>query len=531
MGSDVEDRQLLKRTRDLYALRDRGEQAEAIRRARLLLDEKKGDFDVDSLMAAVLIDAGGDAGEADAVQQGIELIERLLPQDVAQEDKTLSTGLRYNLANGHAALYKQARKRGDWDAAHEALAREKELLQHVLLRRKHLDAELVPRALTNYANLLDNLSRTFEAIDVYLECLRIRPDHAVARGNCGVAVHWITPLIPKNRPHNLYAALELLDQAVKDQGIAKEEAGVVAAVGLQDSLRSLRETIGATYSDGQTTLLDWAKPRQEAHGTPCAEPLMRAARADRLLLTHNLFPLESEEECRDDLYFHSLTTPIGEDGTDRFRKLAHALNQMKEDYSTARHLYYIATQEADGLSSISSRTLFGDTFDYATFGLRTGILKTAFRIGIDCLDKIAVFLNDFLELGLDDNRVTFQNIWHKNERLAELTQGNLFLAALRDLKTDWVLQVYPGPLRGARNAATHRKLILYAETTPDRSDPTRWSVYEFENLTKTGLRTIKTAIQTLVVVVAVEEQKKADEAQGLLGPSPFSLQPGLEDRF
>ena len=58
------------------------------------------------------------------------------------------------------------------------------------------------------------------------------------------------------------------------------------------------------------------------------------------LVSGNLSPLNSVEECVDDLFFQSLITEISDGGTTRFTTLANSLNVIKEEYATARYLYY-----------------------------------------------------------------------------------------------------------------------------------------------------------------------------------------------
>jgi hypothetical protein len=87
---------------------------------------------------------------------------------------------------------------------------------------------------------------------------------------------------------------------------------------------------------------------------------------------------------------------------------------MKQEFVHARFRYY------QGITA--TRTHFADrhvllynTFDYPTYCLAIEDVKTAFRVAYSVFDKVAYFLNDYLELGIPERRVTFRSIWYTNE--------------------------------------------------------------------------------------------------------------------
>jgi hypothetical protein len=148
----------------------------------------------------------------------------------------------------------------------------------------------------------------------------------------------------------------------------------------------------------------------EDHGQPEAQGLVAHAHRDRLILTLRQLPLPSVSECVDDLVFERVSTGIDEEGDELVKKLSHYFNSMKEDYATARLLYYFATEKEAELAGLSANVYYLDTLDYAHFGLDSGLLKACLRLATDCLDKVGGFLNEYFSLGNPTENVVFNNV-------------------------------------------------------------------------------------------------------------------------
>jgi hypothetical protein len=93
--------------------------------------------------------------------------------------------------------------------------------------------------------------------------------------------------------------------------------------------------------------------------------------------------------------------------------LTRTLNLLKEDYATARYLFYHPENAPEGLSPYSSVTYYGEAlFDSGEdFGLVPGVKKTSLRLAVDCFDKIAVFLNEYFKLEHQSKRYNINNMW------------------------------------------------------------------------------------------------------------------------
>nr|MDJ0556646.1 LA2681 family HEPN domain-containing protein [Microcoleaceae cyanobacterium MO_207.B10] len=141
------------------------------------------------------------------------------------------------------------------------------------------------------------------------------------------------------------------------------------------------------------------------------------------------------------------------------------------------------------------------------------------------LDKCAVFLNLYLELENEEDRVTFSNFWYKNlkykkneenkglhPKVEKLLNSNRFFAALYDIQRDLYEGKYPFPYKTLRNEATHKRLVLSWYGSLDEEIKS-YSLSEFREITYSLLRMVKAAIIYIVGIVTLEETEKELEHQ------------------
>ncbi|MBN2390993.1 MAG: hypothetical protein JXR84_09725 [Anaerolineae bacterium] len=520
--------------RNLY---EAGNALEAYQETCALLEKNPTNPNIRSYSASFFIDIGSVLRDITIVDSGINLIEELITEEVPDFEDAVRANLEYNLSNGYSTRFRILTEQGETEQAEESLQRSKSLLQSVLLNKRVVDADLVALVMANYANALNFTGRTVEAIDWYMDCLKRYPKHAVAMANSGIAIKRILGVSEPHTTKNLYESWRLLSRASKLEEEALKLAGPSAVEGFRMHLEDLVNKITINIAGGLEELRQWSIHRTKQHGLPKAPTWLMTANQDRLLLTLNLNPLNSTEECIDDLFFPSLVTESGEQGTNRFRKLAHTLNTIKEDYVTARYLFYHCDEAETNLASRGAVTHYANTLDYADYGLAIGLRKASFRLAADCLDKIAILINEYFNLEHNENRVNINNVWYENcspkkplhPTLANILQSNPFLAAIRDLQKDWFLQNFPAPLKAARDAATHRRLVLYwmKPTTKTEFD-VKWDISDFREFAFFLLRMVKAATIYAVCAITLEEQNR-DDTGVFTAPVSFRLGPGLTE--
>jgi hypothetical protein len=155
-----------------------------------------------------------------------------------------------------------------------------------------------------------------------------------------------------------------------------------------------------------------------------------------------------------------------------------AFDQLKQEFVSARYLYYEGLT-AHSPSFSDRRVLLHNTMDYPAYGLRTEEQKSAYRIAYSLFDKIALFLNAYMDLKIAPERVSFRKVWYnqgdaKKKQLAVTfsDRANWSLRGLFWLSKDLfeeevfgdVLEPGARGLHEIRNYLEHRFLRLTRES-------------------------------------------------------------------
>jgi hypothetical protein len=107
---------------------------------------------------------------------------------------------------------------------------------------------------------------------------------------------------------------------------------------------------------------------------------------------------------------------------------------MKQEFVPARYFYY------EGLTgrspSFSDRRLvLYNTIDYPAYGFRTKEQKSGYRIAYSLFDKIAFFLNVYMDLQIVPERVSFRKLWYNHGEAKKRS-----LAATFSDRANWSLR-------------------------------------------------------------------------------------------
>lgn len=528
----------IQQIRDLLTI---GEATQAYELAQHLLSKAPKNPKVQFSCSGAFIDCGSDLKDIKLVGRGIDLIEELKEGDDCPTGVNYAQ-LLYNLSNGYGEVAALRQSTGERQAMLEAFQRQKQTLQSVLLERKNIPEELLPDILTNYANLLDHLGRTIEAVDHYYDCLELAPEHAVAMGNCAEAIQRLFNISPLHNEKLLYESWQLLQAANERKSCLLQIAGEQASERCDEKLDDIEAYINSQIPGGCDVFETHMAGFVDIHKSQPSE-LAKRLKQDRLLLTVSPYLSNCSLEHRDDVFFGDIVFPL-EESQRGFNKMAHVLNHIKEDFITARYLYYQSQSQDPGLVEASAMTSYADTLDYAVFGLRSGFLKSSLRLAADMFDKCAGFLNLYLKLGHPEDRVSFSNVWYKNCQykkglhpdIEALIESNPCLAALYDINKEFHSGTYPASFKDIRNDATHRRLVLSWYGPLDKTDSTNYDLSDFQESVHFLLRMAKAAIIYLVAVVEVEEnrrrvdRKDCGKGSGVIPGLSFKLGRGLSDK-
>ncbi len=211
-------------------------------------------------------------------------------------------------------------------------------------------------------------------------------------------------------------------------------------------------------------------------------------------------------------------------------------NQLKQEFVSARYLYY------EGINSyrphFSDKDVFlYNTLDYPAYSLALEKIKIAFRINYSIFDKIAYFLNDYLNLSIPERKVNFKTLWYNSRQedkglRQEFKQSkNWPLRGLFWLSKDLYDKKRPGfreaiepdaqEISEIRNHIEHKYFKLHselmfvpAELAPlGLADPLAYSMFylDFEEKTLRLMKIVRASIIYLSTAIYLEEKRRENE--------------------
>ncbi|MGC8604950.1 MAG: LA2681 family HEPN domain-containing protein, partial [Desulfomonilaceae bacterium] len=251
-----------------------------------------------------------------------------------------------------------------------------------------------------------------------------------------------------------------------------------------------------------------------------------------------------ELAAHDDLNLPNMVTDLG-----KAPIVVGLFNQLKQEFVSARWLYFEAVNSDEVHDSDLGVYLY-NTLDYPEYGLAVEKLKISFRMAYSILDKVAYYLNRYLELGIAEKEVSFRGIWKQNKSSSTVrpefnASKNWALRGLywlsKDLFEPEFADVTDPDAQGLsklRNHLEHKyvKVHLFAIPEPNASD--MWlddfayslTVDELEHRTLRLLRLVRAALIYFTLGVHAEERRRYEKlpVDALLGV--FDLIPFEDER-
>ncbi len=382
------------------------------------------------------------------------------------------------------------------------------------------DPLLIANTLVNLGNCLDYLGRVYDALECYEKALRVKSDHGMALGNKGTALYLYSALTGDRQYTFLMEAYNLLSRAL--------ELGV--PIEAESSFRSYLKAIEYLFSG-----TEFLKKLPEFPGyTIKAEHdferfSVQFCLDNRLYLNLCNFCQKCDAAIGDTANIDKMVVKINKNSgwqypeNDPYLALSAYLNQIKQDYVTARFLLILSRYKGLNLDFVDRHVRIIDTLDYSVHNVNIELIKASFKGFYDTLDKIAYFINDYLELQIEAKKVNFHKIWYVDERNKKLRDKientrNGSLNALFDIHRDFELEPCDR-LRKIRNALTHRFINIRMFQDPeDEENMTEDTLFE---CTLELARLVRNAIMYLLHFVYSEETEKAEKVKGTL-PSLFA---------
>ncbi|MFA7667917.1 MAG: LA2681 family HEPN domain-containing protein [Burkholderiaceae bacterium] len=355
-----------------------------------------------------IIDLSDIHGRTEGAQRALELCDEL-------DERTLDDGkvalLHYFRANAWASHRK--RKHNDikaaWAWEQPEVLRELFNLRTALRHSgfKQLDKVRRCQILTNAANLLNTLGRCTEAIEYWNRALGIIPNFGMALGNRGYGY--------MSYARTLYDhghAMVMMRFAYDDLRQATTSSAFFESTGYDDIKEAMvREADGIAAHIDLEKIAASMELENYSLGRSKGERVYRSwCLKHRLFLTplNDLGPYPIS--ARDILTLPNMVVGIGEPPT-----LIAFFNQIKQEYVSARYLYYEGTREQKPHFADRDVLLY-DTLDYPAYSLAVERVKAAYRMTYSLFDKLAFFINAYWQLGMEERSINFRSVWHTTSK-------------------------------------------------------------------------------------------------------------------
>lgn len=356
---------------------------------------------------AWLIDLSADSGRIDGTTLAFERLDSLAGRLPAPSATTMAT-IHYFRSNAwHNRIgEEQAHQSWDW----EQPSRQNQILELRRAIRHPGFAELLPllrwKIRTNLASQLSSVGRLVDAIQQWDAVLAEQPLFAKAAGARGQALASYAVALQADRYTKpfLAEALRSLSAAIQKGAIHEQDIDAVIAV-FSARKEQLEEVIAASEEDD-------AEPVFSLGDTSDEIGYRRWCLSERLFL-NPLNDLGLYEPASEDAI--TLPTITESSSSSRPPPIIGFYNQMKQEYVSARFMLFEGLHATAPHFSDRAVALF-NTLDYPSYGFATERIRLAFRAAYSVLDKVAFFLNAYLELGHKPHTVSFRSVWYEGAK-------------------------------------------------------------------------------------------------------------------
>lgn len=472
---------------------------------------------------AELVDASEDCGS----QPGAEHAVRLARAFRANCSDSGAGELNYFEANAWHVLRQLRAQQGQdvWAWEQSEFEQEVVCLRRALHHANRADFPLGRKLqiLTNLGNLMSVLGRTVEAIGYYDRALARYPKFGMALGNRGQVFATYS-----NYDYDHGHRAMFLAQARDDFTAAIEQVETNAGEFFAAQAKQLDE---AGFSAGLRRFdLDHFD-----FGADEAERQFRRWVLSERLYVNTLNDLGPYLVAAND-FLHLPTMVTSLDVGTTFHGF---FNQLKQEFAAARWLAYEALH-AEGPTIADQGVRLLNARDGAVFGIRLEKLKYAFRSAYSLLDKVAVFLNAYLDLGLPPHKVTLRTVWFEENKgsprrlNAKIPTRNLPLRGLFWLAKDFsetgevaaAMEPDAQDLVRIRNRLEHQFLRVTPVTAQAWAKDVGLDLSE-ELLTRRTLRLLRRSRAALIYLVLAIHTR--ENIEGKSDPSKLTVSDFLED--
>ena len=471
---------------------------------------------------------------------------RYLSKECKQRLRTATTEERVTLlyyrSNTHFGMHKNSKQfNNDYIWNWEQPESIKSIL---LLRRainepafKTIDPIVACQIRTNLASRLNTLGRPIAANAEWLKVLDTIPQFAKALACRAQALSFYARLIydPNHKPILLASARSLFDKALDSNALWESGDREYVAPGLIEERREIADILVRSQYDEEYDLNQWSlgkSKRERSYRRWCLK--------ERLFLNPLNEAITDSASARDVLHL-----PDHVYGLEESPRFPLYYNLMKQEYVSARYRLYRATHEDDP-AFIMRDVLMLDCGEGQALGHYTEDLRSAFRSSYAIFDKIGLFLNDYLRLGIEARNVNFRGVWYGNLqngspkiRLELQDRRNLPLRGLYYLSKDLydkdfkdVAEPHAAHLARLRQQVEHRFLSFQVYGENESTETHQYMLTDdFQERTLHLLKMAREALIYVSLAMHVEEYSRKESQRNDNGKIVPSWIPQRNDFF
>ncbi len=444
---------------------------------QLISVENYSDLSIDQAIQHLgdLIDCSSDLQKLEGLEKAIELANEIQDKKLSSENLIY---VHYFTANAWDSIRQiKAPRKSEQGRKWEQIELEKGIfhLRSAINEKsfEDIDTLLMCNILTNYANCLDTIGRFIEAIEYWDRTLDINPDFGMALGNKagGLEIYAMRVYDPGHQGILLKQAYINLNKTLTP--LAVPYLYPDAKLAFEREKQRFEESYKPEFLNHECGLSDFPlgeTPEEQLYRNWCLQ--------NRLFL-NPLNDLGPHSIAAQDI----ISTPNMVTDLNTGPRYQGFFNQMKQEFVSARYLYYEGIIAQDAHFSDKDVLLY-NTLDYPVYCLAIEKVKLSFRAAYSLFDKIAYFLNEYLELGVAPYNVSFRKIWYSKVKSKTLRpefdmKRNLPLRGLFWLSKDF-FEDKPGfkdlvepdaqNINEIRNHLEHKYLKLHEFWSPPKPD-------------------------------------------------------------
>ncbi|EKB5511524.1 ATP-binding protein, partial [Listeria monocytogenes] len=267
----------------------------------------------------------------------------------------------------------------------------------------------------NYANMLSQTGRYVKSISTLQSILE--SNYPMAVGNLALNIINYSYFDRSHQKIMLYKAYHLLSYILNDD-IKFPEKEYARRI-FEEHFKRIENSLGLEYLNKSYSLNDFLFSKENISSD---ETNYREWFGYNRLSLNQLNDIYTEKEVAyDPLHLPSMMVAKDSIGMPKYHGI---FNQIKQEYVSARFWIYEGLTHRN--THYSDRHVYlVNTFDYPIYGIRIEKIKAAYRGIYSIFDKIAFFLNKYLNLGIPEDRISFHSIWYRKEGRKEIRRENV----------------------------------------------------------------------------------------------------------